>query len=416
MMAAKVSRRAVAVALLIVVPSLLRLVWQTNTPLNIWWNASHDDGLFMRLAANISSGRWLGPYDHFTLMKGPGYPLFLALSAASGLPVTAMHAFLAIAAILGAAWAIGRVSGSRVLAISAFLLLIFLPVSFDPGLQALIEGLSEFGWKRDKNVQIDVRWAGDHPGGMQQLAKELIETRPDLIQVSSTPATAAVLRETRTIPVVFLVSDPLGSGFVASFARPGGNATGFVNLEDSIAGKWLELLKELAPQTSRVSILFNPKTAPQSAYYLKLLEAAAPSLAFELQAAQVSNAGEIEAEIAHLAQQSNVGLVLLPDVFTATKKQREMIIALTARHRIPAVYPSAIWVKTGGLVCYGVDHSDLQRRAAAYVDRILKGAKPQDLPVQLPTKFEFVINLKAAKALGLTVPAMLLTTADEVIE
>jgi putative ABC transport system substrate-binding protein len=283
-------------------------------------------------------------------------------------------------------------------------------------IQALIEGLSEFGWKRDKNMQIDVRWAGDHPGGMQQLAKELIETRPDLIQVSSTPATAAVLRETRTIPVVFLVSDPLGSGFVASFARPGGNATGFVNLEDSIAGKWLELLKELAPQTSRVSILFNPKTAPQSAYYLKLLEAAAPSLAFELQAAQVSNAGEIEAEIAHLAQQSNVGLVLLPDVFTATKKQREMIIALTARHRIPAVYPSAIWVKTGGLVCYGVDHSDLQRRAAAYVDRILKGAKPQDLPVQLPTKFEFVINLKVAKALGLDVPAMLLASADEVIE
>jgi putative ABC transport system substrate-binding protein len=136
-------------------------------------------------------------------------------------------------------------------------------------IQALIEGLSEFGWKRDKNMQIDVRWAGDHPGGMQQVAKELIETRPDLIQVSSTPATAAVLRETRTIPVVFLVSDPLGSGFVASFARPGGNATGFVNLEDSVAGKWLELLKELAPQTSRVSILFNPKTAPQSAYYLR---------------------------------------------------------------------------------------------------------------------------------------------------
>jgi putative tryptophan/tyrosine transport system substrate-binding protein len=283
-------------------------------------------------------------------------------------------------------------------------------------IQALIEGLSQLGWKRDQNVRIDVRWGVD-PDRMPRLAKELVELRPDLIQVTTTPATAAVLRETHSIPVVFsIVSDPLGSGFVESFARPGGNATGFVNYEDSVAGKWLGLLKELAPQTSLVSIPFNPKTAPQSGYYLKLLEAAAPSLALTLKAVQISNAGEIEAEIAHLAQQSNVGLVLLPDVFTATKKQREMIIALTARHRIPAVYPSAIWVKTGGLVCYGVDHSDLQRRAAAYVDRILKGAKPQDLPVQLPTKFEFVINLKAAKALGLTVPAMLLTTADEVIE
>jgi putative tryptophan/tyrosine transport system substrate-binding protein len=281
--------------------------------------------------------------------------------------------------------------------------------------QALVEGLSKFGWKRDNNIRIDVRWAGD-PGRMQKLAKELVEMRPDLIQVSSTPATAAVLRETHTIPVVFLVSDPIGSGFIVSLARPGGNATGFVNLEDSVAGKWLELLKEVAPQTSQVSILFNPRTAPQSAYYLKLLEAAAPSLALELKAMQVSDAGEIEAEITHLSQRSNVGLVLIPDVFTSAQAQREMIIALTARHRIPAVYTSALWVKNGGLICYGVDHSDLQRRAAAYVDRILKGAKPQDLPVQLPTKFEFVINLKVAKALGLNVPAMLLASADEVIE
>ena len=183
-----------------------------------------------------------------------------------------------------------------------------------------------------------------------------------------------------------------------------------------MAGKWLELLKELAPQTSRVSILFNPKTAPQSAYYLKLLEAAAPSLALKLKAVQVSNAGEIEAEIDQLAQQSNVGLVILPDIFTAAQAQREMIIALTARRRIPAIYPSAFWARAGGLVSYGVDYFDLQRRAAAYVDRILKGAKPQDLPVQLPTKFELVINLKTAKALGLNVPAMLLYTADEVIE
>jgi putative tryptophan/tyrosine transport system substrate-binding protein len=170
-------------------------------------------------------------------------------------------------------------------------------------IQALVEGLSQLGWKRDQNVRIDVRWAVD-PDRMPRLAKELVELRPDLIQVTTTPATAAVLRETHSIPVVFsIVSDPLGSGFVESFARPGGNATGFVNYEDSVAGKWLGLLKELAPQTSRVSIPFNPKTAPQSGYYLKLLEAAAPSLALTLKAVQVSNASEIEAEIAHLAQQ-----------------------------------------------------------------------------------------------------------------
>jgi putative tryptophan/tyrosine transport system substrate-binding protein len=283
-------------------------------------------------------------------------------------------------------------------------------------IQALIEGLSQLGWKRDQNVRIDVRWGVD-PDRMPRLAKELVELRPDLIQVTTTPATAAVLRETHSIPVVFsIVSDPLGSGFVESFARPGGNATGFVNYEDSVAGKWLGLLKELAPQTSLVSIPFNPKTAPQSGYYLKLLEAAAPSLALTLKAVRISNAGEIDAEIAHLAQQSNVGLVILPDVFTSAQPQREMIIALTAHHRIPAVYSSTFFARAGGLVSYGVDLSDLQRRAAGYVDRILKGAKPQELPVQLPTKFELVINLKAAKALGLTVPAMLLASADEVIE
>jgi putative tryptophan/tyrosine transport system substrate-binding protein len=274
---------------------------------------------------------------------------------------------------------------------------------------SFVEGLSQLGWKRDKNIQIDIRWAGTDPARMQQLARELIELRPDLIQVGGTPATAAVLRETHTIPVVFAgISDPVGSGFVESFARPGRNATGFVNLEDSVAGKWLELLKEF-------SILFNPKTAP-AAYYLKLLEAAAPSLALKLKVVQVSNAGEIEAEIDQLAQQSNAGLVILPDMFTLAQAQREMIVARTAQHRIPAVYPIALWARTGGLVSYGVDIADLQRRAAAYVDRILKGAKPQELPVQLPTKFELVINLKAAKALGLTVPAMLLASADEVIE
>jgi putative tryptophan/tyrosine transport system substrate-binding protein len=206
-------------------------------------------------------------------------------------------------------------------------------------IQALVEGLSQLGWKRDKNIRIDIRWAVIDLARMQQLAKELIELRPDLIQVTTTPFTAAVLGETHTIPVVFsVVSDPLGSGFVKSFARPDGNATGFVNLEDSVAGKWLELLKELAPQTSRVSLLFNPRTAPQSAYYLKLLEAAAPSSALKLKIVQVSNAGEIEAEIDQLAQQLNAGLVILPDNFMGA--QRKMIVARTAQRGI-----------SGGLSC-----------------------------------------------------------------
>jgi putative ABC transport system substrate-binding protein len=284
-------------------------------------------------------------------------------------------------------------------------------------MQALVEGLSERGWKRDKNLRIDIRWAGADPARMQQLAQELIEMRPDLIQVSSTPATAAVLAETRAIPVVFtLVSDPLGAGFVKTAARPGGNATGFVNLEGSVASKWLELLKELVPKTSRVSLPFNPKTALQSAYYLKLLEAAAPSLALELKGVPVSTAGDIEAEITQLAEQSNVGLVILPDMFTGAQPQRDIIIARAAQYRIPAVYNAALFVRAGGLISYGVDPPDLLRRAAAYVDRILKGAKPQDLPVQLPTKFELAINLKTARALGLAVPEKLIYTADEVIE
>ena len=261
-------------------------------------------------------------------------------------------------------------------------------------IEALLEGLFQLGWKRDKNIHIDIRWAGTDPAEMQPVAKELIELRPDLIQVNTTRATAAVLRETHTIPVVFIVADPIGSGFVASLAQPGGNATGFVNLEDTVAGKWLELLKELAPQTSRVSVLFNPRTAPQSAYFLKILEAAAPSLALKLKVVQVSNAGEIEAEIDQLAQQSNAGLVILPDTFTHAQVQSEMIVARTAQRRIPVVYPFASWARAGGLVSYGVDYLDLHRRAAAYVphfegcqtarsasstaDKIRAGYQPQD--------------------------------------
>ena len=284
-------------------------------------------------------------------------------------------------------------------------------------LRALVEAFDQLGWRRGANLQIDLRWSGIDLELMQKLAKEMIELQPDVMHVTTTPATAAVLLATRTIPVVFsIVSDPLGSGFVQSLARPGGNATGFINIEASLGGKWLDLLKQLAPRTARVSIPFNPRTAPQADYYLKLLAEAAPSLALTLKPVPVSGLDEIDAEIASLAEQPDAGLVLIPDIFTAAQAQRRTIIALAARHRVPAVYAFAFFVRDGGLISYGVDLPDLERRAAGYIDRVLKGAKPQELPVQLPTKFELAVNLKAAKVLGLEVPPMLLARADEVIE
>jgi putative ABC transport system substrate-binding protein len=284
-------------------------------------------------------------------------------------------------------------------------------------LKSLREGLESLGWKEGANLALDVRWGDPNPDRLQAIAKELVSLKPDVIQVTATPATAAVLRETRTIPVVFaVVSDPIGSGLVQSLARPGGNVTGFVNIEASVGGKWIELLKEIAPRTARVTVMFNPNTAPQSAFYMKSVEAAAASLALPVAVARVKSHDDIETAITDLARVPNSGLVISPDLFTATKAQRDTIIELTARNHIPAVYFLSLFARTGGLVAYGVDHPDLLRRAAAYVDRILKGEKPENLPVQLPTKFEFVINLKTAKSLGLTVSPSMLATADEVIE
>jgi putative ABC transport system substrate-binding protein len=283
--------------------------------------------------------------------------------------------------------------------------------------QALLAALPELGWKPGTNMLIDVRWGTTDLDRTQKMAKELLDLKPDVIQVTTTPATAAILRETKTVPVVFsIVSDPIGSGFVQSLSHPGGNVTGFINIEDSVAAKWLELLKEVAPGTSRAAIMFNPTTAPQSHYYQKALEAAAATLKLNLTVATVSNAQEIEAAITDLARPPVGGLVLTPDLFTLAQAQSELIIGLTARYRVPAVYTFANFVRAGGLICYGVDLPDLQRRAASYVDRILRGAKPQDLPVQLPTKFELAVNLKTAKAAGIAIPASLLATADEVVE
>ena len=231
------------------------------------------------------------------------------------------------------------------------------------------------------------------------------------------PATAAILRETKSIPVVFsVVSDPVSSGFVQSLVRPGGNATGFINIEVSVGGKWLELLKEVAPSTSRVLVMFNPRTSPQSSFYLKSMQTAAEQLKLPLTVKELGNAGDIEPAIADLARSPGGGLVLTPDLFTGAGAQRELIISLAASYRIPAVYNLTLCVEGGGLVSYGTDQPDLQRRAASYVDRILKGEKAENLPVQLPTKFELAVNLKTARALDLTVPDKLIATADEVIE
>jgi putative ABC transport system substrate-binding protein len=280
---------------------------------------------------------------------------------------------------------------------------------------AFLQGLQTLGWAEGRNVRIDIRWAASDASLMQQFARELVELQPDLILSHNTPTTASLLRQTRTIPIVFVVvSDPVGSGFVASFPRPSGNVTGLTNIEPTMAGKWLELLKEIAPIVARVALLFNPATAPYAEYYLGPFKAAAASLALEMIAAPVRDTSELESAIAAQARAPNGGLVVMTDSFLVA--HREEITSLAARHRLPAVYPFRFFVELGGLLSYGNDLFDSFRRAATYADRILKGATPNELPVQAPVKFELVINLKTAKALGLEIPATLLARADEVIE
>jgi putative tryptophan/tyrosine transport system substrate-binding protein len=276
--------------------------------------------------------------------------------------------------------------------------------------------LEQLGWQAPRNLQIDERWTGGDPERNRRFAGELVALKPDAIFAFSTVAVAALLNESRTIPIVFTaISDPVGSGFVASLARPGGNATGFTNFLPTMGAKWLEVLKEIAPRVERVVLLFNPQTAPYVAeYYQRPFEAAAPAFGVKTSTAVVHHTAEIEAALADLARAAGGGLVVPPDNFSYV--HRELIFALAARHRLPAVYPFRFMAREGGLVSYGVDLGETFPRAAEYVDRILKGAKPADLPVQAPTKFELTINLKAAKALGLEIPPMLLARADEVIE
>ena len=279
---------------------------------------------------------------------------------------------------------------------------------------AFRDELQKLGWADGRNVRIDTRWATHaDPDAMQQFAKELVALQPDLILSNTTPTTAALLRETRTVPIVFaMIADPVGSGFVASFPRPGGNVTGFVVTEGSLGGKWLELLKEIAPGIARVAILFNPIAATYAEFWLNPFKTAAASIGLEAIAAPVHDNPELETVIAALAREPNAGFAVMPDSFTDA--HRIEITSLANRYHLPAIYAYRFFAVAGGLLSYGIDLTDNFRRAASYVDRILKGEKPADLPVQAPTKY--AVNLKTARSLGLTVPPSLLARADEVIE
>jgi putative ABC transport system substrate-binding protein len=280
---------------------------------------------------------------------------------------------------------------------------------------AFLHGLKQRGWIEGRNVQFDYRWGGGNVERMQSYSAELVELNPDLVLVGSTPALAALWRQTRTIPIVFVnVADPVGQGFVSSLAHPGGNITGFTSLEFSMGAKWVEMLKEISPSLARLILLYNPETAPYFTSFLPSIGAAASSLSVTTLPSPIHSASEIEPAIKAVANQSRSGLIVVPSAFATI--HRLIIIAQAAQLRLPAVYGFGYYAASGGLIAYGIDVLDMYRRAAAYVDRILKGEKAADLPVQAPNKFQLVINLKTARALGLEVPPMLLARADEVIE
>jgi putative ABC transport system substrate-binding protein len=280
---------------------------------------------------------------------------------------------------------------------------------------AFQEGLTQLGWTVGRNLRINFRWAGGDVSRIKAFAKELVELSPDILVGYATPSVVALQQETRSIPIVFLsVTDPVGQGLVSSLAHPGGNATGFAVFEFSLGAKWLDALKQIAPSLRRVTTIFNPKTAPYSSLYLRAIEEAASSFAVEPIVVEVHDDAEIERAISTLARDPGGGLIAMPDSFNMV--HRRTIIALVDRYRLPAMYYFPFFARDGGLISYGPDEIDMFRRTAGYVDRILKGAKASDLPVQQPTKYELVINLKTAKTLGIDVPAILLARADEVIE
>lgn len=289
----------------------------------------------------------------------------------------------------------------------------------DPEMPARVaafrQGLEAFGWMQGQNVRLDYRYATGDADRIQMLTEELVGMQPDLIVAHSTPVSTALLRQTRTIPIVFLsVSDPLGSGLVDSLSSPSGNMTGFTNFEFSMGSKWIDTLKEIDRRVERVAVIFNPQTAPYAGHYLRSVEAAASSFTVAVTSVPVHDTAELERAVATFASVSNSALIVLPDIFT--RNNRQQIISLAGKYRLPSIYPFKFFITAGGLISYGVDDVDLFRRAASYVDRILKGTKPAQLPVQQPIKYELAINLKTAKALGLDIPHTLLARADEVIE
>jgi putative ABC transport system substrate-binding protein len=284
---------------------------------------------------------------------------------------------------------------------------------FQTWVGAFLQALAQLGWTIGRNVRIDTRWATANPAEIRKQAAELVALAPDVILASGTSTVGPVLQATRTVPIVFpTVVDPVGAGFVESLARPGGNATGFLLFEYSLGGKWLELLKQIAPGVTRVAILRDAATSGQGQF--GAIQAVAPSLKLEVSPINLRDAGEIERAIVAFARSPNGGLILTGSGMSIF--HHDLIIALAARTKLPAVYYERFFVAAGGLISYGVERIDQYRQAAGYVDRILKGEKPADMPVQAPTKYETVINLKTAKALGLTVPPTLLASADEVIE
>ena len=281
-------------------------------------------------------------------------------------------------------------------------------------LAAFLQALQQLGWTGNRNVHIDYRWGAGEPERIRRHAAELAALAPEVILANGTAGVGPLLQATRTVPIVFVqVSDPVGAGYIASLARPGGNATGFTLFEYGTSGKWLELLKQIAPSVTRAVVLRDP-TQPTGIAQLAAMHSVAPSLGVEVSPVGLRDPDEIERGVAAFARGANGGLIVTAGALSLV--HRDLIIALAARHRLPAVYPYRIFVASGGLMSYGTDSTDSYRRAAGYVDRILKGEKAADLPVQQPTKFDLVINLKAAKALDLDVPATLLATADEVIE
>jgi putative tryptophan/tyrosine transport system substrate-binding protein len=289
----------------------------------------------------------------------------------------------------------------------------------DPAVQAEVTvfrgALTKLGWTEGVNLRIELRWGGGDADRIRRFAKELVSLRPDAILGQTTPVVEALATETRTIPVVFVnVNDPVASGFVASSAHPGGNITGFSIASSEQGGKWVELLKEIAPRTMRMALMFNPATGVPLKNFMPSIQAAASSFAVEVRVAPVHTRDEIEGVFAAQARDPGGGLIVMPGAFNTTN--REPIIALAARYRVPTIYYNRFYTESGGLITYGPNYAEQFRQAPDYINRIFKGAKPADLPVQAPTKYELVINLKTAKALDITVPPLLLSRADEVIE